>query len=343
MRVLVIGGTGFVGAAAVRRLAAAGHAVAVYHRGRTAAALPPAVQTLHGDRLDLPQRRSELERFQPDAVLDTCAYTEHEAAPAIEALRGIAARAVVLSSGDVYRAYDRLRSGAGPVEPVPLSESAPLRTSRYPYRAHAEPGTRLHEYDKVLVEAAYRAAPPLTLTVLRLPAVYGPGDPQHRLYPLLRRMDDGRPAILLEEGQDVWRWTRGYVENVAAAIALAVADERAAGRTYNLGEAEARTERAWVEAVGEAAGWSGAVVAVPGDGLPAPLRQPLDWRQDLVLDTGRIRAELGYAEPVGRAEALRRTVAWARAHPPPDRAAFDYAAEDAALRAAPRRPRQSES
>ncbi len=51
-------------------------------------------------------------------------------------------------------------------------------------------------------------------------------------------MDDGRSAILLEKGMTSWRWTHGYVEDVAAAVALAVMDERAAGRTYNLGEAD---------------------------------------------------------------------------------------------------------
>jgi uncharacterized protein YbjT (DUF2867 family) len=51
-------------------------------------------------------------------------------------------------------------------------------------------------------------------------------------------MDDGRSAILLEKGMASWRWTHGYVEDVAAAVALAVMDERAAGRTYNVGEAD---------------------------------------------------------------------------------------------------------
>jgi hypothetical protein len=57
--------------------------------------------------------------------------------------------------------------------------------------------------------------------------------------------------------------------------------------------------------------------------------------QDWAVDTTRIRAELGYTEPTPRAEALRRTVAWARANPPMDLplTLFDYAAEDAVLAA----------
>src|SRR5262249_40404967 len=169
--------------------------------------------------------------------------------------------------------------------------------------------------------------------VLRLPMVYGPGDYLHRLFPYLKRMDDGRPAILLEQGQGEWRWTRGYVENVAASVALAVVDERAAGRIYNVGERDALSEVQWLRAVAQTVGWQGDVVAVPKDQLPRPLRLDLAWEHHLVMDTSRIRGELGYEEVVCREEALVRTVGWERAHPPAlDAAVFDYAAEDAVLK-----------
>lgn len=38
---------------------------------------------------------------------------------------------------------------------------------------------------------------------------------------------------------------------------------------------------------------------------------PFDWRYAMATDTRRLRTELGFAEPVGHAEALRRTIAWA--------------------------------
>jgi SAM-dependent methyltransferase len=88
----------------------------------------------------------------------------------------------------------------------------------------------------------------------------------------------------------------------------------------------------WVEGIGVAAGWAGEVVVVPDGRVPEHLEWGLDTRQHWVADTGRIRRELGYAETVGREEALRRTVEWEREHPPEsvDPASFDYAAEDAA-------------
>jgi nucleoside-diphosphate-sugar epimerase len=123
------------------------------------------------------------------------------------------------------------------------------------------------------------------------------------------------------------------VENVAAAIALAVVSEQAANRIYNVGEAEALTEAEWVRSIGHAAGWDGEIVAVPGGLIPKHLVDGYDYRHDLAADTGRIRQELGYVEPVAQEEAVRRTVAWQQEHLPKesDTGRFDYAAEDAAL------------
>ena len=186
-------------------------------------------------------------------------------------------------------------------------------------------------YDKIPVERVLFGDPDIRGTILRLSAVYGPGS--HRLFGYLKRMDDRRPAILLGAGLARWRASRGYVDNVAAAIALAATDDRAAGRVYNVAEPDALPEADWVRAIGEAAGWRGEVIVLPDERLPAHLRQGLNAEQHLVVNTTRIRRELGYAEPVAREEALRQTVAWERAYPPatvpPD--AFDYAAENAAL------------
>lgn len=340
MRVLVIGGTGFLGPHVVRRLVAAGHAVTVFHRGQREADLPAAVDHLHGDRARLADAAAEIRRRAPEVVLDMFAMGEADAKAVVTAVAGVARRLVAVSSMDVYRAYGRLHgTEPGPPEPVPFGEEAPLRERLFPYRddvpwpADDPRRTFAHNYEKLLVERTAMGEPRFAGTVLRLPFVYGPGDAQHRLRAYVTRIDDGRRAILLGETEARWRGTRGYVENVAAAIALAVTDDRAAGRVYNVGEADAPTEAAFVRAVGRAAGWTGEVVAVPPDRLPAHLASPADFAQPMVADTGRIRRELGYAEPIPRDDWLRRAVEWERANPATERdpASFDYAAEDAAL------------
>ncbi len=311
MRVLVLGGTGFIGAAVVRGLVAGGHRVARFHRGEPRG----DVETIRGDRRELPGHRRAFARFDPQAVIDTIAYTESDAAALVETFRGLAGRLVVLSSQDVYAAYGRLlRLEVDAPERIPLSEEAPLRQSRYPHRAMAKPGEMAYDYDKILVEAAVSGHAGLPATILRLPFVYGPDDPQRRLRQYLLRM--GEAELLLDRAKAAWRWTRGYVEDVAGAIVLAAVDERAAGRIYNVGEKDAPTEAEWVRLVGEASGWKGDVLAVARRDLPEGLAEPYDFSHDLAADTERIRSELGFREPVGRAKGVRRTVAWEAVQPP---------------------------
>ena len=338
MKVLVIGGTGFSGPHVVRRLHGAGHEVVVFHRGQTRAELPAGVEEIEGDRDELPRHAERLRALRPDVVLHMVAMAERHGRELMEVFRGAARRVVAISSQDVYLPYGRMwRVEPGPPVPVPLDEDGPLRTVLFPHRNATSPGMakyrqELQEYDKALVERAVMGDPELPGTVVRLPAVHGPGDPQHRLSGLLKRMDEGRPAILVDERHARWRWTRGYVEDVAEAIALAVLEERAAGRVYNVAWEQAPTEVEWIRRVGEAAGWQGEVVPAPPAKLPAHLVPDID-PHDLIVDSGRIRRELGYREVVPFEEALRRTVAWERANPPAevDPAKFDYAAEDRAL------------
>ena len=115
-----------------------------------------------------------------------------------------------------------------------------MRSQLYPYRGLSE-DPLAHDYDKIPVEQVLMSDPAspsgerecamsssdLPATIIRLTMVNGAGDYQHRLYPYLKRMDDKRPAIVLEEKLAHWQGCYGYVENVAYAIALAVNDEKA--------------------------------------------------------------------------------------------------------------------
>jgi nucleoside-diphosphate-sugar epimerase len=341
MRILIIGGTRFIGPRVAEQLLACGHEVSLFHRGQTEADLPAPVNHIYGDRRDLPSFKSQFKSLAPDVVVDMICYNEREASSLMQTFEGVAGRVVVVSSMDVYRAYGCLLGlEADPPEPMPFNEGSPLRTCRFAYRAHAKsPDDMAFDYDKIPVEQVAMEAAGLPGTVLRLPAVYGPGD--HRAFDHLKRMDDGRCAILLEEDHARWRWTRGYVDNVAAAIALAVVDDRATGRIYNVGEPDAWTEAEWVRTISQAAGWPGEVVVLPRESMPEHLKMPYNFNHHLHGDTSRIRRELGYAEHISRDEAMKRTVEWERACAPQqvDANRFNYAAEDAALaiRAEPKR------
>jgi len=330
MKLLAIGATGFIGRHVVRQLLDAGHDVAVLHRGNTPFT---GVTEILSDRCAIRDLRPRFRDWSPDVAIDMILSSRDQAYATRDALTGIARRIVAISSCDVYRAMAILhRLDPGPPEPVPLTEDAALRTQGQTYSAEALAHARDvfpwldAEYDKVQVERAIASDPRLPATILRLPMVYGPGDPFYRLHPVVKRVQDGRPAILLEETFARWIPCRGYVENVAQAIVLAATHDAAAGRTYNVADPQHYTEADWTARIAP-------VRILPADRLPAHLRKPLNFEQHLLTGTGRIRAELGYAESVPSNEALRRTVEWERAHPPAriNPAEFDYAAEDRAL------------
>ncbi len=281
-RVLIVGGTRFIGAHVARRMFEAGAGVTVFHRGTTDNPILPAVTHIRDASAEYPIADfPEAVRARDwDAVILMVTMGEADARAAVGCFAGRTGRLVLISSGDVYRAYGRLTGQEpGPPDPVPLTEDAPLRSVFYPYRAQAAAlGAYARDYEKILAETVVREAA-LPATILRLPKVYGPED-------------NARLATVYGfASQPRWRWTHGHVENVAAAIALAATHPAAAGRIYNAGEAATPT-------MGERL-----ARLPPHEGRgDAP---PFDYRQDMVVDTGRIRRELGYADPVDEDAAMR--------------------------------------
>jgi len=312
MKILAIGATGFVGSYVTCQLIAQGHQIALLHRGSNTANQPDSVLHFYGTRNQLTGFKAEFERFAPDVVLDIIPYTEAQAQDVVQVFSGCTQRIVAISSGDVYRNYEGLQgqSSHSP-DPIPLTEDAPLRETRYPYRnLEGLDFEYKQDYDKILVEQVLMNHSALPCTILRLPAMYGLGDRQHRFLPYLQQMFAQQSVISLEQGQAHWQFTHGYVENIAAAITLAVTDSRATGRVYNLGEASTPTLLERIQRLGNLMNWNGKVITRPKNQLPPHLQMNLQWQYHLTIDTTRFREELGYVEPILEVDALQQTIAW---------------------------------
>jgi nucleoside-diphosphate-sugar epimerase len=330
MKVLIIGGTKFMGPYVIEELHRKGHNIAVFNRGETEAALPGDIVRIMGDISEIEDHKDELRRFGPDVVLDMIPFTEKHARKVKGIFEGTAERLVAISSADVYRSFGRLL-GTEPGEPVPTPsrEDSPLREKHYPYRENVSEEHFYYHYDKIPVENVYMESEKLKGTVLRLPMVYGPGDRQHRLYQYVKRMADKRPYILLDEVHSLWKTCRGYVENVAHAIVSAIENPQAAGKIYNVAENNL-SEREWVGRIAEALGWQGSIVEVEEGKLPLGMNA----RQSIDLSSERIREELGYKETIPFGEGLQKTIEWELNNPPAETAAgdFDYDKEDGIIR-----------
>jgi nucleoside-diphosphate-sugar epimerase len=337
MKILLIGGTGFIGPFVVQHLQQSGHEITVFHRGNRS--VPAGVQQIIGDRNRLPEYREQFAREEFDTVIDFVLSSGPQATQLLDTFRGIAGRVIALSSMDVYRAWGVFYGFETGLQELPLNEDSAVRTKHIPYPPEVLKRVQViypwvnEDYEKILVERAVLGDRDLSGTVLRLPMIYGPGDPVHRFHPVLKRMDDGRRQIIFADDVAALRTPRGYVEDVGVAVALAATSPQAAGRIYNVNEADCFGELDWARKIAAAVNWEGEFVVLPHDRTPKHLLWPGNTAQHVVASSERVRRELGYRETLPREEAIRRTIAWERANPPAQPlSVFDYAAEDAALR-----------
>src|SRR5260221_1923384 len=162
MRILVIGGTNFMGPLVVRSLSEQGHEITVFHRGQTQTDLPRGVREIVSDRRPLTDSAAELRNVTPEVVVDMIPFIQQDAQEVMSAFRGVAHQVVAISSQDVYRAFGRVNGKeSGPVDAVPITEDSPLRENLYPYRNEIprrqdDPRRWEDDYDKILVERIVR-------------------------------------------------------------------------------------------------------------------------------------------------------------------------------------------
>ena len=297
MNLLVIGGTQFIGRAVVRAALSRGDAVAVFHRGEHEPADMNDVLHLHGDTLEIDEKADEISSFNPDAAIDTTQFRTATTESVIRALTGVVQRYVITSSIDVYLAYGRIhRTEPGPLQKMPVDESAELR--KLPGPDHTD------EIDNLHAERAALGQKNLPVTIARLPAVFGIGDYQRRIGKFLDMMKESDSTVQMPEDRAQFRWSWGYVENIADALLMCARDERDGHYVYNLGYPEGFSNLELFEMTAKAAGWAGKLVTTPYD----PESSDRDRRQQWIADTGRVRSELGYAERIPMKEAVRLTV-----------------------------------
>lgn len=319
MRVIVLGGTRFIGRAIVDELTAARHTVLLVHRGATEPIDLAGVRHLHVDRARLGDQRGALSAFNADAFIDCMALTRVDAEVVLNTMPA-GLHGVFLSSCDVYRAFGALLANLE-TDPVPISEESPTRTQRYPYR-ESQPARA--DYDKLDVEDVYL---PRGLISLRLPMVFGERDYQRREEFILRRVRAGRHHIPIGAGS--WLACRGYVRDIARAARLALERPAAAGEVFNLGYETAYSVALWAQMILDAAGSSATLVRVPDSRLPGDMEQTGSMSQHVATTSAKAQRVLGF-RPGDPVAALRASVAWHLANPPEgdDR---DFAEDDAAL------------
>ncbi len=335
MKILVIGGTRFIGLEVTLALHRMGHEVAVFNRGQTLPDLPEGIQQIQGDHNEMLDHADALRAFAPEVVLHNIVLHDDHVKMTHEVFTGIARKLVMTSSMDVYLPFGRV-NGTEPGDLIPgvMDETSPLRNKWYMYRTpEMTEDHRMYRYDKIPAENAALHYPDMVGVVLRLPMVIGPRDWQRRLLAFMQPMKDGRRHIVLDEVYAKWHSTYGYVENVAHAMALATVDDRANRQIFNAADTILPTLDL-AHKVKTAMQWDGEFVLVPTEQLPESLRFGVAQPQDLMVASERIKTMLDYKPLVDFDEGIKRALDWEINNPPdpfPDNLR-DYTPSDEVLK-----------
>lgn len=321
MRVLVIGGTLFIGRGLVQELLKAGHEVTVMHR-RPKHDLGRRVQNLLADRNDPDQVRQAMEGRRFDIIFDNVYDWE----------RGTTAahvEAMVKAAGDRLSRYVFMSSVAAYGDGLNHYEGDPLAPDN-----HAESYVRNKAMtERMLFRLHQKNGFPVV--TFRPPYVYGPENPFYREAFFWDRLRAERPIIIPGDGHRLMQFV--YIKDLIKACMRAIEHPGAVGEAFNIGNERPVTQVEMVRAMAAAAGKKAQMVRVPRDriieaggnvfGDPAYFGIYLDM-PPITENVTKVSRVLG-VKPTPFDQGLRETYRWYMRNGRKTR--IDYSFEDRLL------------
>ena len=225
MKILVMGGTRFVGRPLVARLQAQGHALTLFTRGKNP--VPAGVEHLCGDRSS-DEGLSALQGRSFDVIVDSSGRKQEDSSRVVDITGAPSHRFVYVSSAGVYADSDQW----------PLDESSPTDPqSRHAGKADTE---------------AWLRREGIAFTSFRPTYIYGPGNynPVERWF--FDRIVHNRPIPLPGDGSTITQL--GHVEDLAEAMARCIEVDAAANRIYNCSGKQGITFRGLIRSAAVACG-----------------------------------------------------------------------------------------
>ena len=300
MKVLFIGGTGFISAAVSRLAVAEGVELYLLNRGLRGAA-PPGAHGLTADINNPEEARAALRGLQFDAVVNWIAYTPEDIERDLSLFGGRVGQYVFIGSAAAYQK---------PPARYVITEETPLANPFWDYArgkiACEERLTRAH------------AAEGFPATVVRpshtyetnFPAAVGGGG----TYTLADRMKRGLPIIVHGDGTSLWTLT--HSEDFARGFLGLLGNGEALGQAFHITSDEVLTWEQIYRTIAEALGVEANVLHVPSDfiarvvpRLAGTLHGDKKW--SAVFDNGKMRKFVpGFRAAVPFGEGIRRTVEW---------------------------------
>lgn len=207
MRILIMGGTRFIGVYLTKILVEQGHEVVLFNRGNKPAPVE-GVQQIHGDRKDASQLKEKLSSEQFDAIFDNNGRELSDTQPLAEIFKGKIQHFIYMSSAGVYLKSDQMPHIEGdPVDP----------NSRHKGKHETE---------------AYLKAQGLPFTAIRPTYIYGPQNYNDLEAWFFDRIVRDRSIPIPGKGLHITQL--GHCQDLAKAMAAVLGNEKAIGEIYNI-------------------------------------------------------------------------------------------------------------
>jgi nucleoside-diphosphate-sugar epimerase len=226
MKILIIGGTGFISSSMTRKFLDKGYDVTLFNRGnkRNKFNGSERLKFIYGDRDDKKSLEKAAQSSDYDAVYDMIAYTPEQSETAVEIFRGRTGRFIHCSTISVYMISDEVI--------LPVTEDQDKKPVMEYF--HRNPfgmqyGIDKRKCEEVLWEKHDRKDFPVT--TVRPTFISGPEDPAKRDYFWIQRILDGRPLLVPGTGEYVFQQI--YVEDCAEIFCRVIENDVSVGEAYN--------------------------------------------------------------------------------------------------------------
>lgn len=225
MKILVLGGTSFIGKEFAVMAHKAGHKVTVFSRRCPTNGLPLDIKQTRGDRsVHIDLIRMSVDTW--DVIIDNICYSAKDAENAIKAFNGRVGLYIFTSTESVYSVLDGASSPYRECHTEMFKENAALREQEeYQYA-----------FDKLDAEKVFLSAfeeKKFPAAIIRFPVAIGPSDPTLRAFSYWIRLSDGKPLILPGAF-----FSRRYIysKDAARVFETLILAKNTGGEIYNFGD-----------------------------------------------------------------------------------------------------------
>jgi len=207
MRILVMGGTRFIGVYLTQHLVKQGHEVVLFNRGNCQPPVEGLTQ-IHGDRTNPEQLKTQLKNESFDAIFDNNGRELGDTSPLIDLFGDKISHFIYVSSAGVYAASDEMpHQETDPVDPK----------SRHRGKFETED---------------YLASQNIPFTAVRPVYIYGPRNYNPVESWFFDRLSHDRPIPI--PGNGLYITQLGHVADLATAMVSALNNPKAIGQIYNI-------------------------------------------------------------------------------------------------------------